>query len=74
MPTYTHSFKLEFDGAVYEGEIEFNTDGVASYQFNEVYSFTLEQMETINLLMGNWHRLFKAFGDTIKLVRLKENT
>jgi len=69
---YTHDFKLEFDGLIIEGEIEFNDDGVASYKFSDTYNFTIEQTDNLTRLMSLWHNIYKAFGETIKLIRLKE--
>ncbi len=33
---YTHNFKFEVNGAFARGECEFNTDGEASYKFEEL--------------------------------------
>ena len=74
MAVYSHDFKLEFDGHEYDGEIEFNDDGIASYSFDNSYDLTIEQMDILNAQMNIWHRLFHVFGGTIKLVRLKEKT
>ena len=72
MAEYTHDFKLDFDGATYEGQLEFNAAGIVSHEFDETYKFTLEQTDSILELLRIWSRLFKAFGNNIKLLRLKE--
>lgn len=33
---YTHTFKFEVEGAFARGECEFNTDGEASFKFDEL--------------------------------------
>ena len=72
MASYTHDFKLEFDGTIYEGEVEFNSDGIASYRFADNYDFTIEQMETLTRLINIWLSLYHAFGNGIELIRLKK--
>ena len=74
MAEYTHDFKLEFNGNSYTGQVEFNEDGIASYQFDDSYSLSVEQSELVNLLMKLWHKMYHSFGESIKLIRLKEKS
>lgn len=72
MAVFTHDFKLGFDGNVYKGEVEFDEDGIASYQFGKPYPMKVEQMELLNALIDLWHRVYHAFGEDINLIRLKK--
>ena len=58
---YSHTFKFEVEGAFARGECEFNTDGIATFKFDELsepipmrtMEWFLEFMEFIKYMHDN---------------------
>ena len=71
---FTHDFKLEFIEGTYEGQVEFNADGIASFKFNSTYTFNQTQLDAIQSLIDEWHKMYDIFGSSIKLIRVKEKS
>ena len=73
-PVYTHNFELKLNGITYEGEIEYNEDGICSYEYENHPSFTLEQASLINKFFEVTHEIYKRFGYDFEAIEINKKS
>jgi len=73
--TYTHDLKIEIGGVTYEGEVEFNIDGLASYRMAGSPNLRISQVQLLNTLVDLVHHFFEEWSlenpQDLTLVRIK---
>jgi len=66
---YTHTFKFELDGVFIRGEVEFNTDGKASFKMTEWSEpLPLDTLGEFKKLMTQIKNIYTANGGVKKII------
>ena len=68
----THDFRFEYDGKIIEGQIEFDVDGLISYEFNQPYQLGLEENRAIISFFDAVRALYRLNNSQVKLIRIKQ--
>ncbi len=71
MSEYTHRFKLKSNGSEVSGKIEFNHDGITSFDFDKA-QMTAIQLVKLQELFVVFKSVIIAFGEVEKLELEKE--
>jgi len=64
-PDYTHTFEMQVGSESLQGFVEFDVDGVASFQYDSEHipgGMTLAQAKRIPAFFEELKRMFDAFG------------
>ena len=67
MTIYTHEFKFKLGELELEGEMEFNTDGQASWLPDVPTPLTVGQQECLTRFLSELKRMFDKFGSITKI-------
>lgn len=59
---YTHDLEIVIAGKTYEADVEFNVDGLPSYEFNSSYNLRLSQAQLFNELIKVVYDMFNEWS------------